>query len=332
MIEQNAAENEFLPFGWIFTRNNTGSMVKFQKLFQTSSGSINYNLRFIMKRIKQFQYRFKEQQRLKKIDYYNMPPVLVYSAPKTGTETITKSLKNIGLSNPIYKVHVLSKQGIYRNERWLKRNSPYSMTTNLIIFSKLLSTQIDKHKNTAEWKIITSAREPVGRIVSSCFQALEKGRLPQLVDDQGILSHSITIQYLKTKLNDYLVESSEDRFWWFDNELKKVFNVDLIKNPFEHRNGYIIVKNQNVSVLVFRLDKINACFGDAISQFYGLKEPVHLISTNIRKEKQFSGDYDKIKDHIKIPQKLCRSIYDTKYAKYFFTEDERERMTKKWSL
>jgi hypothetical protein len=275
------------------------------------------------------------------------PPILVYQMGKVGSTSVSFTLKQLGLPNPIYHVHQLTYEGINRTiektKQRLKKNrkSPHlddrnKMYTDLYLKyiirhlknNRNLRKRIEKNLEKIPWKILTLVRDPVMREVSNFFSGFH--RHPELMDNKG--------QLLKEKSLRFLEESFAGKFnnpknWvltWFDEEFKKVFGLDVYQFPFSPKKGYSIINSENMRILIIKLERLNQCFGPAIFEFLGKKE-VKLIDRNVAKKRFYYSTYKYVLDHISLDHDLCQKIYSSKYARHFYTPEEIGGFVARWS-
>lgn len=277
------------------------------------------------KLIKRIPYSTLQSIKLSSQNFKKNPPILVYTAPKTGSSTVVKSLVKLELPNPIYKTHVLSYSGMKDNENWEISRNPSGKASNLNVLSKLLRKKIDQNKDkNIHWKIITLVRDPIARIVSSLFQGINKGRHPDLLDKKSQLKIEDTLNLLQSMFGDFIRLSENDTCWWFDQELKQVFGIDVCRYPYDHEKGYIRICENRADVLVIRLEDLDRCLDNAISEFLGTNK-FEMVLANITKNKKVASEYTDIKKQIQIPDEVCSKIYASKYAQHFYGDNYREK-------
>ena len=259
-------------------------------------------------------------------------PILIYSPPKTGTTTINNSLRKAGLANPLYQIHCLSHSQIDRVEKWEIKNTPGGKNKNQSIeLSKSVRKMVDKDRHNVNWKIITLTRDPIARSFSSIFQAIETEKYLELVDDNGQLKVDEISRYLQNEIHGFINNSSDNVCWWFDEEIKSVFDIDVCHYQFDHEKGYNIISENNIDILIFRLEDLNYCYNEAISKLLNINQQHGIYESNIRKNKVYSNQYFSIKEKIIIPIELCNKVYSSAYMKHFYSKNEREEFIFKWS-
>ena len=114
-------------------------------------------------------------------------------------------------------------------------------------------------------------------------------------------------------------------------ELRSVFNIDVFAYRFDHHEGFIIIRDKNVEVLILRLEDLANSFNSAISEFLNPDKPIQMSQANVGKDKRYSGEYRYVLENITIPKSVCTKIYSSRYAKHFYSESMRNELIQKWS-
>lgn len=251
-------------------------------------------------------------------DFTTNPPILVYQSGKVGSSTIFNSLLQAKLKNPIYQVHRLSYEGL---------NSQMRGDPKL---GKALRRKIDAYGDitSIDWKIISLTRDPIAIALSALFQSIGMGKRNDLSKQNGEIDNRLVLLELYRNLEDF------DRSYfctWFDRELKTVFDVDVFRYPFNRDHGYSIIKQNNIEVLVIRLEDLNS-FGDkALKEFLNLNNPITLVSKNVGSKKRYADTYEYVKNNISVPIDICQKIYSSKYSSHFYSSTQQEKFVDKWT-
>ncbi len=275
------------------------------------------------------------------------PPILIYQMGKVGSTSITFTLEKCELSNPVHHIHQLAYKGIEwninkNNERLMDHQKKRDvdkhtwMYTHLYIkyairqleYAALLRKKIDENKNDVPWKIVTLVRDPIMRDISDFFFTFHK-RL-ELMDKEGQLLHR---ESLKTLTRELTAQLSKPKSWtlsWFDTELKEVFGIDVYRYPFDHEKGYTLIREDNISILVIKLEALNRCFSNAMSELLNI-ENLELINRNVAEKKFYYDTYRYVLDNIALAPHFYKKVYRSKYARHFYTDDELKNFMKKWS-
>jgi hypothetical protein len=117
---------------------------------------------------------------------------------------------------------------------------------------------------------------------------------------------------------------------WLDAEVKTHFGIDIFQHPFPIERGYTAISHDNVSLLVLRCDLDDRTKAQAIADFIGL-DKFEILRSNVASDKNYASPYSMFKQRIKLPPALLDQMYDSKFARHFFSREERELFRKRWS-
>ncbi|WP_147267048.1 putative capsular polysaccharide synthesis family protein [Winogradskyella sp. KYW1333] len=249
------------------------------------------------------------------------PLVIVLTIGKVGSSSIYYSLKQ-QLTNRIFHIHYLSDKGIETSWKKHKTSSRKSVPLHLIT-SKILSKLLKKVNYKTY--IITVFREPVQRKLSSFFQNLDQFK--NEVDLKGLNFDETKI---KAVLNDDYINSiinEEDQ--WINQELKSTFNFNVYNMEDILKDHFIIERLNNFELLALKMESLNSCFIQAISQFFNTKEDIVLETFNDGGEKYYNQSYKEFKDSFKLEAATLDRICNTTYFRTFYS-DEETKVRKKW--
>lgn len=249
-------------------------------------------------------------------------PVVVYQMGKVGSSTVIQSLHQVKPSLNLYHVHYLSDSKI--REVMEKTNFPHrSIAPKDHWVSRYLRRRMLK-KPDERWKVISLIREPIARNISAFFQNAH-WLYPDLVErsKRGDLS-------IDELISVFLEKYPHDiPLTWFDDELNAALGIDVFKNDFLPEKGMAIYSNKRVDVLLLRMESLSNCGEKGIGDFLGIKN-FRLKNANVGESKQYSSLYEAFKRVILLPESYIKHMYDSKYAKHFYTTTELESFAKKW--
>ncbi len=252
-------------------------------------------------------------------------PITVYQMGKVGSETIINSLKQLNLGTPIYHVHILAHKNI--NVAFDNYQNKHQPLTLQLEHSKILRDYLDNNANPS-LNVITSVREPISQFISAFFQNIESSNL-DFIDNQGNLRQKYIHQYLTNRLSNYNINNA----WncnWFDNDFNPALELDVYQHEFNIEMGYAEFSCQNFRILILQLEN-SKFWGNIITDFLGLSNPMQIIKTNMAKEKKYNQVYKYILDNIKIPTATLEKVYQCKYCQHFYSEEAIENFVNKWS-
>ncbi len=236
--------------------------------------------------------------------------ILIYQPGKVGSNTIGGILKKADI--PYVQTHYLS-------EKVLKDIHPQLITQMLEI-------------NQSKVKIVTLVREPIGRALASLFQYLENSGTALITSMSGTIEEKFEEMITGDIFSeDEIYRCFCEANWldWFDYELKEVFHVDVFAYPFDREKGYSIIRQDQVEVLIMKLEKLNH-LEKVIGDFLGLPS-FELVNLNDGDSKAYKYLYKNIREVIKIPQELVSLYYDNNpRMDHFYTTEEQKAFLAKW--
>lgn len=190
-------------------------------------------------------------------------------------------------------------------------------------------------------KIISGVREPIGSQLSMLFQHID-GNFPLLnanfarltAQDKKRMKETWDLQLLYDVWNhqgDYVQEKqgeTEDTCGhpFFDDYCKNV--VDVFAHPFDQEKGYTIIKEGNVEIFLYQLEKLNDLLPE-FSEFVG-KPITAWEKGNEASGKWIAEPYKRAKQELKISQAVFDSAYDAQYIKHFYAPKDIEKFKEIW--
>ncbi|MCI0558844.1 MAG: putative capsular polysaccharide synthesis family protein, partial [Nitrososphaera sp.] len=127
-----------------------------------------------------------------------------------------------------------------------------------------------------------------------------------------------------------MYEFHEVPLTWFDTELKTVFGIDVFSSDFPKSTGYKIYEGLQADILLLRLESLKSCSGDAFKDFLNIDD-FTLRPTNISEGKDYYPTYREFLDSVVLPPAYIDKMYESKYTKHFYTEDEIDIFKARWS-
>lgn len=244
-------------------------------------------------------------------------PIFICQPSKTGDYTIMATLENAGI--PYYPM-------------WHKSD----LFDGDLVKSLGDSTTI---------KVITAVREPIIRCLSDLYHAItdydffpqelsekskghsffqEGGDVQALFDcfvKAGGGTHSLTGRWAGT--------SEKGSFYQQYFALYEEHIADLRQVPFHQEKGYAVVKQGNLEIFVYQLEKLNFLV-EELSEFVG-KPLEKLTNSNEAKDKWIARSYDIAKKEIKISQEFFDASFSDPYVTHFYSAKDIAGFKEKWA-
>lgn len=249
-------------------------------------------------------------------------PILLFQMSKVGSTSVANTLEKMKLKVPVYNTHALNNLDVmYAN---IKKRGPNAKDSlSVVKQGRWIREKFDSGEYET-WNVISMVRDPIARNVSGFFQQLH-----EIAPDvfERIHTDSVSANEL---MEIFLARKSRNAAeWWFDNQLKPVFNFDIFTVPFDKEQGYTIYTQAKFRLLMMRLENINEIIQRVMVEFLGI-ENFSLTKHNVGKEKEYGKVYGEFLN-LPLPVSYVDEMYSTRTARHFYTEAELERFTKHWT-
>jgi hypothetical protein len=254
---------------------------------------------------------------------YCKDQIIIYQMGKVGSSSIQKSLRALHMGVAIYHVHHLARDPRPRsgsaNVTGKKPVPPRHYWASLYLW-KL----IRKFGENYRWKIVTLVRDPVATNISAFFQNVQMNiyELDQLADDGTLNVDRLIETFFKAYPHNRPLT-------WFDQEMKMVFGIDIYNSEFPKTKGYEIYQGDRAQVLLIRVEDMDQCSQAAFREFLNI-EKFDMIHANVGSQKTYGQIYRTFIDRINLPESYLDRMYNSKYAKHFYSPTEIERFRANW--
>ena len=279
--------------------------------------------------------RWKRGKR-KAMQAYKGPPVLNYQMGKVGSSTIQASLEALDLNWPVYHVHFLNPERVREIEQQRRRffRTEKQGLLKRPWLSEFLLEEIKKKDR--RWKIITLVREPIARNISTFFENLEirerhGNNVFNVKSDYYGFDVDVELENVQPLIDLFFERLVHDRpLTWFDDEIKSVFGIDVFEGVFLRDKGYKIITADNADLLLIRLNELDQCAAVAFKEFLDIDE-FTLVQTNVGSNKDYAALYKAFKKAICLPEDYINKMYDSRFTRYFFSDEEIRQLRETWS-
>jgi hypothetical protein len=280
------------------------------------------------------KYAFAIVQRLLFI-YYNQKintigkPILLFQMGKVGSQTVEKTLNSLELSRPVFHFHWLSPDMLkftLDKSDFLRRAYPgrdywESVYVKEKILPSLPSGNVD---------IITLTREPIARNLSAFFYSWGYWYPDMMEKFIDLDSHPQARQ----QLTDYFLQKFHHQraLDWFDVELAPYFDFDIYQEPFSPEKGYQIYQTRKLNLLLIRLEDLNRCLQLALEDFFDMSFPDYQMRTkNLSQSREYNHLYKDFLKTASLPREYVDEMYNSRYARFFYTESELNGFRDHWT-
>lgn len=233
---------------------------------------------------------------------------VVYTMGKVGSSTISNSILSSGLG--CHDIHTLDPKALIaklqnsaENEVFPEPHYCVSMAWRERLFTK-----------PARCFYISAVRDPVERNLSAFFQNLSVfGYDP----GEGLGARELFAKFM----TNY---SHNQPITWFDREWKRHLGIDVYSLPFSKKERFFSSKG----VCIFRLDCSIEKIGEILSS--ELNHEIRVERANAAADKDYAELYKPVKEIAAFTPEYLDSMYDTEFARHFWTEDELALFRQKW--
>jgi len=270
-------------------------------------------------------------------------PILIYTVGKVGSSTVADSLSAHGVGASLYHLHWLTPERLAHDEAIQRAASARHRGTPLeahfrpryVWRGQYLCERVRRPPpGGGRWKIVTLVRDPLARNVSSFFQNLPlldydyRARLAARSEDEvvGELLALFESAYLAPA---GVTDRDGDPLTWFDDELARVFDVDVYAQPFPTAQGYARYGSERADVLLLRLEDLDRCARTAFGEFLGL-QGFALRHQQVAEEKAYASLYRRFRAALRVPEPQLDRIYGSRYGQHFYTDAERAGFRSRW--
>lgn len=176
-------------------------------------------------------------------------------------------------------------------------------------------------------KIISLVRDPIGRSIADYFEGLGS-EYSKYDSDKNFNLYQEINKFIEKEAR---VGKFGYIFEWFNQEIKGFFGIDVYKYRFDKEKGYQIICKDNIEILLIKMEKMNDC-QEVLGQFVEV-EDFKLERGNVGNKKLYKFAYEEAKKNIKIPKNILDFYYIGNEAMdYFYTEEEKQEFSKKWTI
>jgi hypothetical protein len=112
--------------------------------------------------------------------------------------------------------------------------------------------------------------------------------------------------------------------------VKEVFGIDVYARPFDTGRGFDTYGEGRFSMLVLRLEDLNARFAEAVHQFLGVRK-ARLKTVNKAEDKWYGDLYRRFVSEVTLPDGYLDGVYGSKFARHFYTPQELAAHRWRWS-
>lgn len=172
--------------------------------------------------------------------------------------------------------------------------------------------------------VLSAVRDPVRRALSAFLQNIERygesGR--PLTSHAGIDPQELTRQFVERFPHAVILQ-------WMQVEIEAMFGVDVFGTPFDHDAGFQVLRGPSSTVGILRHDRFQDRLPDFVRTLTQIDVP-EVGRINDSSRKVYGDAYAVMLRDMRLPGALLDQLYDSAYARHFFTAAERTEAVERW--
>lgn len=253
------------------------------------------------------------------------PPIVIYQMGKVGSRSVYDALSQTELAGAVFHVHWLTAEGIAATDARYQAAGTNYRPPHLLVSHALFQRR--RRRPHEQWRIISLVRDPIARSLSEFFELMWVMN-PQLIRADGSIEVEHALQMMTQRFDEF--DPATDRAnTWFDQELKRAFGIDVFASPFDSDHGAAHYESSRAKVLLIRLEDLSR-HTSTLADFVGV-EQLTIAKANSGMDKEHAAGYRKVRERFRLDPERCRQIYDTPYARQFYSDNERDALMQRWS-
>lgn len=237
---------------------------------------------------------------------------IIYTMGRVGTVSLRDAIQRTAPYTHIGVTHYLTETGLRDREAF--RGNPDRRSRRIREFLH------DSNDSTVP-HLITLVRDPVARDVSS---VAKEAQVRRYSGTEGSPSNASDLQ------RAFFSNGPKTSLGWMDEELGAFLGMNPYAVPFSHEQGYQIRDLDRGRLLILKLSSLSRSFSAAMQQFVGCSFADPLVRNN--SSDGHMGDVNRaFSKALTLSNDLLDTYYNSRFARHFFTEPEREQMRSRWA-
>lgn len=254
----------------------------------------------------------------------------VYTQGKVGSKAVLAALEDA------FEVYPPTESGMYVWD--YRRSDPEGVRQHQLITGtrrRLLSDDpevahfMTKHPER-DFKLVSVVREPVSINLSSFFYNF----VPR---NPGVDVHELTDEEIiqRLKKGESFSSPTFNLDWW-DIEVQPMTGIDVYKDGgFPIEEGSTVysedLKGRHTEILVLRQEDLQDVARLALSDYYEIDVPeLGRVNTAEDSANDYADRYNRFKSEARLPEEWVAAQMESRYARFFYSDEEREEFTNKW--
>jgi hypothetical protein len=261
---------------------------------------------------------------------------------KVASNSVLAGLRRALPQAEVAHSHLLDPGSFAHYERWFAADPQLpdalvASTRDQIAEGRALRARLDG--DGPRWRVVTLTREPVAHLVSVLFHHLDVFvRLARAGPTPCLDAlHAFAVDTLQRwAATPAAIDREPARAAltlasrWFDEEPAASLGLDVYAAPFPFDRGHARHRTARADVVVLRVEDLGWAAPDAMRWLCGIER--FVVPAENRAQDRASGPlYAEYLRTYRFPAPLVAAIYDTRYARHFYTDAERAALAERWA-
>lgn len=211
-----------------------------------------------------------------------------------------------------------------------------------------------QYNNESPIKIITAVREPISQNLSMLYEDIATSTCEhkQWLYRKVYGTNNVDIDEVFRDSSNLFIENGNNIQMLFDDFINEfylcnkdlnlplefciqkfflTFNQNIInlhRHPFDKQAGYSIIREGNIEVFVYQLEKLNSIVPQ-LSEWIGVPFD-KLENGNVGSDKWIGESYKQAQKEIEISQEYFDRCFNEEYVRHFYSEEDIEKFKARW--
>jgi len=236
---------------------------------------------------------------------------IVYTMGKVASSAISRAIRSTG--QVVHDIHTL-------NDEHLRREAMKALEAGRFPNPHICVSMAWKEREivTPQRAVyISLVRDPIGRNISAYFQNRSEEFAEASTHPDG--AERLVQGFLDGYNHQFPIN-------WFDREFKRYLGLDVFNFRFRKDVRYQLSHHERI--VIFRVDATDEIKSRVLSRVLGYKVSVDRVNDSANKSHREM--YDAVKRLARFRSDVLDPIYDSPFARHFWTPDEIEDMRSRW--
>ncbi|WP_346290809.1 putative capsular polysaccharide synthesis family protein [Sphaerothrix gracilis] len=238
-------------------------------------------------------------------------PILIYQPGKVGSSSILKSLQAHGVHGLLH-VHRINPNHIERIKSAENRALVHHEKIGRLVYDQVILPK-------RYFKAISMVREPISRNISAFFQNFKT------------FTNSDMYEVNLPEINSIFLKEYPHRtiLDWFDIEVFTTLGLNIYDFEFDKAEGWVQIQTENYDFLILKSEIPDIRKEKTISDFLKL-ENFKIQRCNVSIHKEYGNLQKRFISSVYLPKYYIDEMYNSKYTKHFYSEEEITANYRKW--